>query len=110
MLSNLVICYLSVVACTILAIFSFLLLVHDLVNHLLLHCFHIWIKPGISVEVDIELVPSLVFDFGFISGSWLFYTARNGFLLFLPDFALLLDYKDEDELDQFKLQNDTLPY
>ena len=109
MLSNLVICYLSVVASTILAVFSFLLLVHDLVNHFLLHCFHIWVKPCISVKVDIELLPSLVFDFGFISGSWLFRAICKCFLFFLPQFTLLFDYINEDELDEFKLQNDTLP-
>ena len=110
MLPNLVICYLSVVARTILAVFSFLLLVHNLVDHLLLHCFYIWIKPGVTIEVDIELLPSLIFYFGFISGSWLFCAISNSFLFFLPHFTLLLDYTNEDELDQFKLQNDSLPY
>ena len=110
MLSNLVICYLSEVASTILAIFSFLLLVHDLVNHLLLHCFHIWVKPWISVKVDIELLPSLVLDFRFISRSWLLCNICNRFLLFLPDFTLLFDYINEDELDEFKLQKIAMTY
>ena len=109
MLANLVVCYLSVVACTILAVFSFLLLVHDLIDHFLLHRFHIWIKSRISVEIEIKLLPCLVFNFGFIPRR-LFSTICNALFFFLPLVTLVFDYIIKDELDQFKLQNGTLPY
>ena len=98
MSANLVICYLCVVACTILAVFSFLLLVHNLVDHLLLHRFHIWIESRVSVEIEIELLPCLAFYFRFIS-RWLFPTICNGLLFSLSLFTLVLDYINEDELD-----------
>ena len=109
MLADLVVCYLGVIACAVLAILSFLLLVHDLVDHLLLHCFYIRIDSCVSVEILIELLPYLVFDFGLVASS-LVAVVCIGLFLLLPTLSLLFDCTNKDELDRFKLQNGTLPY
>ena len=109
MLANLVVCYLGVIACAVLAILSFLLLVHDLVDHLLLHCFYIWIDSCASVEILIELLPYLVFDFGLVASS-LVAVVCIGLFLLLPTLSLLFDCTNKDELDRFKLQRGVITY
>ena len=98
MLSDLVVCYLGVIACAVLAILCLLLLVHDLVNHLPLHCFYTGINSCVSVEILVELLPRLVLDFGLVAGLLVRVVCR-GLFLCLPSLSLLFDCTNKGELD-----------